>query len=137
MGRTRKSKEARTPPQVKRTSRNNRCVMTNEARYVYSDLAPNLRELIKNRKIELGQFQQRFGVHKNTIDNACADGSNPTLKTLCLLANKLDVTLDELMGKNPCKLAPDEQELLDIYRELSPNEKNSVIELLIFIHSHN
>lgn len=79
-----------------------------------------------------GQLSLRSGVGQSHISQILRERKMPRLDIAAALARALDVSLDWLAGlpeRHPEALAPDEAELLRLYRQLNKTDRGIVIGL--------
>ena len=75
-------------------------------------LSENLRAYQNAKNQTLAEFSQELGVARSTVQSIMVDG-NTTVDTLVLMANALQVTLDDLVfGGSPIKNTRDVQHFL-------------------------
>lgn len=58
-----------------------------------------LREILKDRKITIGQFAVMSGISQSNISNYLSGKVSPTLETLNRIAHTLDIDITELFEK--------------------------------------
>lgn len=58
-----------------------------------------LREILKDRKITIGQFAEMSGISQSNLSNYMMGKVSPTLETLNKIANTLNVDITELFKK--------------------------------------
>ncbi len=82
-------------------------------------------KLCKNNKTNPTALSKKIGLSKGNTSN-WKNGGNPSVDILCKIADELNCTTDALLGREENQtvtLKNDEQELLENYRQLAPNEK--------------
>lgn len=85
-------------------------------------------ELCKKNKTNPTALSKKIGLSKGNTSN-WKNGGNPGVDILCKIADELDCTTDALLGREEnqtIKLMTDEQELLENYRHLAPDNKEEV-----------
>lgn len=77
------------------------------------------------------------GLSSGLISSYMSGAKTPTLKSAVTIAESLNVSLDELVGRKPSHFAPppltkDEEALLDDYRNCTPTSKEKIDEYAEF-----
>lgn len=70
---------------------------------------PNLKQIRLGKKLSQGQLAQAIETGRTTVNNWEKGVSYPPLEKLILLANYLDISLDELVKSEPTKLTSAEE----------------------------
>lgn len=89
-----------------------------------------LMQAIKAKGWSVSQAAKMAGLPYTTVYDIASDRRKPinaTYATLSTLASVLDTTVAELVGIESRELTHDENELLSIYRSLSPFGKNTIL----------
>ncbi len=92
-------------------------------------------------ELSMADFAKRTGLSKASIGFLEKGSSNPTTKTLTKIANAVGISVQELLEridsdavitipKEPAALTPDEEELVTKYRQLSPDGKNTIRDMV-------
>ena len=93
-------------------------------------------------ELSMADFAKRTGLSKASIGFLEKGSSNPTTKTLTKIASAVGISVQELLEridsdavitipKEPhITLAPDEEELVTKYRQLSPDGKNTIRDMV-------
>ena len=93
-----------------------------------------IRELRKEKGITQEQLADIIKVKKYTIGDWERNRTEPNINTLIAMADYFEVSTDYLLGRSDetgivrsnANLAPDEAELLDLYRQMSFQDKNQL-----------
>ncbi|MFA6420588.1 MAG: helix-turn-helix transcriptional regulator [archaeon] len=65
-------------------------------------LKQNLLRMTKEKGLSISKLERDAGLHKNFINNFLYDKSkNPGIESIIKIANVLDASIDELIGKEP------------------------------------
>lgn len=73
--------------------------------YNSQDIAKNIRKEAKDKKIKLGEMWDEINVTNNTLHNM--QKSMPSIETLAKIADYLDCSLDDLLGRQKNKAPTD------------------------------
>lgn len=96
----------------------------------------NIKLFCKNKGIKPTIACEQSGAGKNLLNHIESRGSIPSVEKVQLLANYLGVTTSELLGetKEPTVrddgLTDGEQALLDLFRQLTPEQQEMVIRIV-------
>lgn len=96
----------------------------------------NIKLFCKNKGIKPTIACEQSGAGKNLLNHIESRGSIPSVEKVQLLANYLGVTTSELLGetKEPTVqddgLTDGEQALLDLFRQLTPEQQDMVIRMV-------
>ena len=97
-----------------------------------SDFAKNLREFRKRKGYSQKKLAKALNYGYTAIANYESGRNEPSLDTLMLLANTLDVSVDELLG---LELKSEEKQLLSSFKKLSAENKNRILDLIQALQS--
>ncbi|HCR82806.1 MAG TPA: XRE family transcriptional regulator [Lachnospiraceae bacterium] len=96
----------------------------------------NLRLLREERKLSQQKLAVEFDIAQSQIQNYETGGYQPDIDTLNKYADFFDVSVDFLLGRTDIRRKPEavkeydlntkEQELVDRYRSLRPNQRQSL-----------
>ena len=77
------------------------------------------------------QLAQRMGVAQNTVSNWENGRRQPTPQQLLRMAELLDVSVEYLLGALEADgpLSPEERQLLEMFRTLSPSQQRQLLRL--------
>ena len=93
-------------------------------------------------ELSMADFAKRTGLSKASIGFLEKGSSNPTTKTLTKIASAVGISVQELLERidsdavitipkePPAALTPDEEELVTKYRQLSPDGKNTIRDMV-------
>ncbi len=88
-----------------------------------------LRNLINDRNITQKQLASDLNIAPSTLGNYIQDSREPDFQTLKDIANYFNVTVDYLIdNRSPYTKSRNEEELLRIYRSLSPEQQDLYLE---------
>lgn len=103
----------------------------------------NIRKIRKEKNITQKQLAEKFNLHQTAISEWESGRTYPRIEIAIQLANYFGVTIDYLLGREPDSglvyvhkdpaLTDDEKELLNIYRNITPELKEnarSMIDLM-------
>lgn len=65
--------------------------------YNSQEIAKNIKNEAKNKEIKLGEMWKDLNMHNNTLHNM--QKSMPSIETIAKIADYLDCSLDELLGR--------------------------------------
>ncbi|MCI9449648.1 MAG: helix-turn-helix transcriptional regulator [Clostridiales bacterium] len=88
-----------------------------------------LRSLINDRNITQKQLASDLNIAPSTLGNYIQDSREPDFQTLKDIANYFNVTVDYLIdNRSPYTQSRNEEEILRIYRSLSPEQQDLYLE---------
>lgn len=89
-------------------------------------------ELMKEKNISAKQLSLDTGISTGNISDWKSGRSKPSAAKLQILANYFSVSVDYLIGNNTpsANLSPKQQELLDMYNALTPEQQTLAEQLL-------
>ncbi len=88
-----------------------------------------LRSLINDRNITQKQLASDLNIAPSTLGNYIQDSREPDFQTLKDIANYFNVTVDYLIdNRSPYTQSRNEEEILRIYRALSPEQQDLYLE---------
>lgn len=88
-----------------------------------------LRNLINDRNITQKQLASDLNIAPSTLGNYIQDSREPDFQTLKDIANYFNVTVDYLIdNRSPYTKSRNEEEILRIYRSLSPEQQDLYLE---------
>lgn len=96
----------------------------------------NVKLLCKNKGIKPTIACEQSGAGKNLLNHIETRGSIPSVEKVQLLANYLGVTTSELLGEKTKPTVDDdglsdgEQALLNLFRQLTPEQQDMVIRMV-------
>ena len=61
----------------------------------------NLKRMRKQKRISQQRFAESVGVSQRTVSHYERGESQPTLECLCRIADSLETSVDELLGRTP------------------------------------
>ena len=89
-----------------------------------------LRNLINDREITQRRLASDLNIAPSTLGNYIQDSREPDFQTLKDIANYFNVTVDYLIdNRSPYTKSRNEEEILRIYRSLSPEQQDLYLEL--------
>lgn len=96
-----------------------------------------LPDILASRGMKPADLCRISGLSSGLISSYMSGAKTPTLKSAVTIAESLNVSLDELVGRKPSHFAPpplthDEAELLDDYRKCTQEAKDKVSEYAEF-----
>lgn len=96
------------------------------------DIAKRLNSVRKSKNISVYKLSQLSGVSETHIRDLERGDRNPSLDTLCRLAEPLGISLSELFNESECTVYLDEKEteLLKYFRLLSEEKADGLITFL-------
>lgn len=91
-----------------------------------------LKELMDERGLNMYTLSQKSKVSWNTIKNFYARDTKPTITTLAMLCDGLDITLAQFFDAegNTVHLTAQQQHLLERWNRISDEEKKIISDLL-------
>ncbi|MBS5736986.1 MAG: helix-turn-helix transcriptional regulator [Clostridiales bacterium] len=88
-----------------------------------------LRNLINDREITQRRLASDLNIAPSTLGNYIQDSREPDFQTLKDIANYFNVTVDYLIdNRSPYTKSRNEEEILRIYRSLSPEQQDLYLE---------
>lgn len=97
-----------------------------------------LRNLIYERNITQKQLATDLNIAPSTLGNYIQDSREPDFQTLKDIANYFNVTVDYLIDhRSPFTQSRNEEEILRIYRSLSPEQQDLFLEQGKLLVRHN
>ena len=88
-----------------------------------------LRNLISDKNITQKQLAADLNIAPSTLGNYIQDSREPDFQTLKDIANYFNVTVDYLIdNRSPYTQSRNEEEILRIYRSLSPEQQDLYLE---------
>lgn len=63
------------------------------------EIASNIKSCAKDKKIAIGKMLSDCRLSKNTLSSMLSGGCMPSLETIILIANYLDISIDYLVGR--------------------------------------
>ena len=90
-----------------------------------SNIGENLKILRENKFLSQKSVSKLTGISNKTLSVYERNKAEPDIKTMVLLADFYDVSLDALVGReiHDFELAPKDIELLNIIKKLNSNDK--------------
>lgn len=100
-------------------------------------LLVGLRDALESKGMKPADLCRISGLSSGLVSSYMSGAKTPTLKSAISIADALNVSLDELVGRKPAHfapppLSPKESELLDHYRDCTPKAKENVSEYAEF-----
>lgn len=100
-------------------------------------LLKGLPSILERKNLKPADLCRLSGLSSGTISNYMSGKRVPSIANAIEIANALDVSLDELVGRKPAHYAPpalskDESILLENYRDCTPKAKENVSEYAEF-----
>ena len=92
-----------------------------------SDFAKNLRYYRKQKRLSQAELAKALNYGDTTISNYESGRNEPSIDDLIKIAIILDISLDELVGKNPSKK---EECFLHEFQKLSEKNQNRILDLI-------
>ena len=92
-----------------------------------SDFAKNLRYYRKQKRLSQATLAKKLNYGHMTIANYESGRNEPSIDDLIKIAIILDISLDELVGKNPSKK---EECFLHEFQKLSEKNQNRILDLI-------
>lgn len=98
---------------------------------------PNQIQMLMDRRgLKQADLCRKTGISSPLISNYVTGKVSPTIDKAIAIADALEVSLDELVGRNiDCDLTDDESALLSMYRELDAVGQSNVNDYLEFVHA--
>ena len=97
-----------------------------------SDFAKNLKRFLKQKGYSQQKLAKALDYGYTAIANYESGRNEPSLDTLVILADTLDVSVDELLG---VKLKSEEKRLLIFFKKLNNEKKKMILDLLNALQS--
>lgn len=97
-----------------------------------SDFAKNLKRFRKQKGYSQQKLAKALDYGYTAIANYESGRNEPSLDTLVILADTLDVSVDELLG---VKLKSEEKRLLIFFKKLNNEKKKMILDLLNALQS--
>ena len=97
-----------------------------------SEFANNLRKYRKQKNMSQAELAKALNYGYTAIANYESGRNEPSFDCLIILAETLDITIDELLGVKP---RTEEQQLLSSFKKLNDKKKKSVLELIHTLQS--
>ena len=97
-----------------------------------SDFAKNLKRFRKQKGYSQQKLAKALDYGCTAIANYESGRNEPSLDTLVILADTLDVSVDELLG---VKLKSEEKRLLIFFKKLNNEKKKMILDLLNALQS--
>jgi len=91
-----------------------------------SDFAANLKQFRKRKNYSQATLAKKLNYGHMTIANYESGRNEPSIDDLIKIAIILDISLDELVGKNPSK----EECFLHEFQKLSEKNQNRILDLI-------
>ena len=92
-----------------------------------SDFAANLKRFRKRKKYSQVALAKELNYGHTAIANYESGRNEPSIDDLIKIANALNISLDELVGKNPSKK---EECFLHEFQKLSEENQNRILDLI-------
>lgn len=92
-----------------------------------SDFAKNLRKFRKQKNLSQVELGKALNYGYTAITNYESGRNEPSFDALIILAEMLDVTVDELLGVN---LKTEEKRLLASFKKLDSEKKKMILDLI-------
>ncbi len=92
-----------------------------------SDFAANLKQFRKRKNYSQATLAKKLNYGNTTIANYESGRNEPSIDDLIKIAIILDISLDELVGKNPSKK---EECFLQEFQKLSEKNQNRILDLI-------
>ena len=92
-----------------------------------SEFAANLKQFRKRKKYSQATLARKLDYGHMTIANYESGRNEPSIDDLIKIAIILDISLDELVGKNPSKK---EECFLHEFQKLSEKNQNRILDLI-------
>jgi len=61
--------------------------------------AQNLRDILKSRGMSQNKLSKEIGISQQAVTQFCGGHNLPSIETLIAIADALDVSIDELVGR--------------------------------------
>lgn len=100
------------------------------------NFAARLKFLMNKYGLMQADLCRRTGIERSLMSNYYKGKARPTLDNAIALAKAFGITLDELVGFEPkTPLSEREEELLDMFRELSDDEQREILGYTEYKHA--
>ena len=100
------------------------------------DFKTRLAELLAEFGMTQADLCRATGLKTSLVSNYATGKASPTLDTALLIASKLGITLDKLVGFKPKEtLTEQEKTLLKMFRELDDNERQEILGYVEYKHA--
>lgn len=97
-----------------------------------SEFAKNLREYRKQKNLSQVELGKALNYGYTAIANYEGGRNEPSFDSLIILAETLDITVDELLGVKP---KTEEEQLLSSFKKLNDEKKKTILELIHTLQS--
>lgn len=97
-----------------------------------SEFAKNLKEYRKQKNLSQVELGKALHYGYTAIANYEAGRNEPSFDSLIILAETLDITVDELLGVKP---KTEEEQLLSSFKKLDTDKKKTILELIHTLQS--
>ena len=86
--------------------------------------------LLKERRMTQKALSSATNLTPSYVNQICLGRKIPTLETLALICNALEITLGDFFSVSPAQLSAEELQLLESYRLLTRREQTGVLSML-------
>ena len=86
--------------------------------------------LLKERRMTQKALSSATNLTPSYVNQICLGRNIPTLETLALICNALEITLGDFFSVSPAQLSDEELQLLESYRLLTRREQTGVLSML-------
>ena len=101
--------------------------------YSSSDVANRIKTIAKEKNISILTMLADCGLSKNTLSSMQSGGSWPRLDTILKIADYLDISMDELLGRKKrtptAKAVEVENEIIDLFNSMDDKKRELFIAL--------
>ena len=90
-----------------------------------------LTEILKQKGWTRYRLSKECGLSESTITNIFRRGNTPTIATLEIICNAMNITLSQFFAENELvELSPELQKLTDEWKFLSTEQKQAVLQIM-------
>lgn len=94
------------------------------------NIGDRLLSLLRERHMTQKALSSAAHLTPSYVNQICLGKKIPTLETLVLICNILEITLGEFFAVGPAQLSDEELQLLESYRQLTKREQKGVLSML-------
>ena len=95
------------------------------------DINARLRKILKQKGWTRYRLSKESGLSESTITNIFNRGNTPTIGTLEIICNSMNITLSQFFADNEMvELSPEQKKLYDIWKLLTPEKKEASLQMM-------
>ena len=97
------------------------------------NVAERIHELRLKRNWSVNYLAMEAGLTQSTLDSVLKRNSNPRIDTIQSICNAFGITLSQFFYTDETMelLSPKEKQLIEIFRQLTPQKQQALIDLLL------